>query len=65
MYILEKLEFQGTEQCPQNKWKQVVMCRTQAPLDHILAKQRCPQEWRITKTAFDGLTNTNKQRYAA
>jgi hypothetical protein len=65
VYILERLEFQGTDQCPQYKWKQIVMCLTCAPLERLREKQRCPEDWRIIKTSFDGLINTKKQRTAA
>jgi hypothetical protein len=65
MYILEKLVFQGTEQCPQYLWKQIAMCQSDATLERILEKQRRPEDWRIVKTAFDWLTNTEKRRRAA
>ena len=55
MYILEKLELQGAEKCPQMMWKQIVMCRSYEPLDKLRNKQSRPGDWRITKTAFDEL----------
>ena len=58
MYILEKLEFQGTEKCPQMKWKQLVMCYSREPLEKLRSKQSRQSDWRITKTAFDELPYT-------
>jgi hypothetical protein len=49
MYILERLEFQGTEKCPQRRWKQLAMCGNREPLARVLAKQRHPRVWRMTE----------------
>ncbi|MDR0819287.1 MAG: hypothetical protein LBN43_06925 [Oscillospiraceae bacterium] len=62
MYILERYVFQGTEKCPQYKWKQFVMFELPEPLERVRANQRTPGDWRITKTAFDTLKITNKRR---
>ena len=65
MYILEKLEFQGAEQCPQMMWKQIVMCRSYEPLDKLRVKQARPSDWRIVKTAINELPYSRHSKNAA
>jgi hypothetical protein len=62
MFILERLEFQGTERCPQYLWKQYVMCAAKEPLERVVSKQRRRKDWRITETAFQTLPDRKKRR---
>ena len=47
MYALEHLNFQGTERCPQYRWKQVAICDNRTPLDKVRAGQQRPADWRV------------------
>ena len=47
MYALEQLAFQGTECCPQYRWKQLAICGSRVPLDKIRNGQQHPENWRI------------------
>lgn len=47
MYALEHLEFQGTEHCPQYRWKQFAVCDSRAPLDKVRAGQQRTTDWRV------------------
>ncbi len=51
MYALERLVFQGTECCPQYRWKQLAVCANEKLLNKIKDKQRHPEEWRISPLA--------------
>lgn len=43
MYALEQLVFQGTECCPQYRWKQLAICGSRVPLDKIRNGQQHPE----------------------
>ncbi len=47
MYALERIVFQGTEHCPQYRWKQFALCGSRAPLEKVKAGQQSPGDWRI------------------
>lgn len=47
MYALEQLVFQGTECCPQYRWKQFAVCGSRIPLDKVRSGQRRPDDWRV------------------
>ena len=47
MYALEQLVFQGTECCPQYRWKQFAICGSRVPLDKIRNGQQHPGNWRV------------------
>ncbi len=47
MYALERLVFQGTEHCPQYRWKQFALCGSRALLEKVRAGQQSPGYWGI------------------
>ncbi len=47
MYVLERLVFQGTDRCPQYRWKQFVVCDSRPILDKVRAGQKHPGDWRV------------------
>lgn len=47
VYALEYLKFQGTECCPQYRWKQFAICGSRAPLDKVRVGQPRPADWRV------------------
>jgi hypothetical protein len=51
MYALERLVFQGTERCPQYRWKQFAVCANEELLIKVKNGQRRPEDWRVSPLA--------------
>lgn len=52
MFALEYLQFQGTEHCPQYRWKQFAVCGKRELLERIRSRQAHPENWRVTRLAW-------------
>ena len=55
MFILEYLEFQGTERCPQHRWKQYIIGGDRSLLERIRAGQPRPEDWRVVEVPWTEL----------
>jgi hypothetical protein len=55
MFILERLIFEGTFQCPQYLWKQYLMGGNKKLLEKIRAGTRRPEDWRVVETPWTEL----------
>lgn len=51
MYALERLVFQGTERCPQYRWKQFAVCVNEELLIKVKNGQQRPEDWRVSPLA--------------
>ena len=49
VFVLEYLQFQGTEHCPQYHWKQFAVCGKKELLERIKIRQAHPENWRVTQ----------------
>ena len=58
-FVLERLVFQGTEVCPQYRWKQYAVCACEDILKKIKETQRRPENWRVTALAFQPTEERN------
>ena len=61
MFFLEASVFQGTEKCPQYKWKQIAMCGDLSLLKKVKASFRHLENYRIEPDASE----IEKRRIAA
>ena len=47
MYVLERLTYQGENQCPKYRWRQYAVCGSRGLLDRVRTSQRHPENWRV------------------
>lgn len=62
MFVLERRVFQGTEVCPQYRWKQYALCGSQSLLERVRSAQRRPEDWRVAALACDSLPLSHTSR---
>lgn len=59
-YVLEQLVFQGTERCPQYRWKQWALSGDRTALERIRNSKSRPEQWRVVPLAYNFSGRTNK-----
>ncbi len=64
MFALEYLQFQGTEHCPQYRWKQFAVCGKRELLERIRSRQTHPENWRVTRLACESISPDGLKRIA-